>query len=171
MNIKSVRQTIAAFIVGIAACGDAAAEVLPTPSGKPILVVSGNIAQTNAGGEVRFDRDMLEAMGTISFETATPWDKERVRFEGVPLGRLLDRLGASGSRLIAVALNDYSAELPVEDVKRYDIILALKRNGEYMPVQNRGPLFIVYNFDSDPELKNQKFYSRSVWQVARLEVR
>jgi hypothetical protein len=40
-----------------------------------------------------------------------------------------------------------------------------------MPVQNRGPLFIVYNFDSDPELKNQKFYSRSVWQVARLEVR
>ena len=171
MNIKSVRQTIAAFIVGIAACGDAAAEVLPTPSGKPILVVSGNIAQTNAGGEVRFDRDMLEAMGTISFETATPWDKERVRFEGVPLGRLLDRLGASGSRLIAVALNDYSAELPVEDVRRYDIILALKRNGEYMPVQNRGPLFIVYNFDSDPELKNQKFYSRSVWQVARLEVR
>jgi hypothetical protein len=171
VNIKSVRQTIAAFIVGIAACGDAAAEVLPTPSGKPILVVSGNIAQTNAGGEVRFDRDMLEAMGTISFETATPWDKERVRFEGVPLGRLLDRLGASGSRLIAVALNDYSAELPVEDVRRYDIILALKRNGEYMPVQNRGPLFIVYNFDSDPELKNQKFYSRSVWQVARLEVR
>jgi hypothetical protein len=171
VNIKSVRQTIAAFIVGIAACGDVAAEVLPTPSGKPILVVSGNIAQTNAGGEVRFDRDMLEAMGTISFETATPWDKERVRFEGVPLGRLLDRLGASGSRLIAVALNDYSAELPVEDVRRYDIILALKRNGEYMPVQNRGPLFIVYNFDSDPELKNQKFYSRSVWQVARLEVR
>jgi hypothetical protein len=171
VNIKSVRQTIAAFIVGIAACGDAAAEVLPTPSGKPILVVSGNIAQTNAGGEVRFDRDMLEAMGTISFETATPWDKERVRFEGVPLSRLLDRLGASGSRLIAVALNDYSAELPVEDVRRYDIILALKRNGEYMPVQNRGPLFIVYNFDSDPELKNQKFYSRSVWQVARLEVR
>ncbi len=171
MNIKSVRQTIAAFIVGIAACGDAAAEVLPTPSGKPILVVSGNIAQTNAGGEVRFDRDMLEAMGTISFETATPWDKERVRFEGVPLGRLLDRVGASGSRLVAVALNDYSAELPVEDARRYDVILALRRNGEYMPVQNRGPLFIVYNFDSDPELKNQKFYSRSVWQVARLEVR
>jgi hypothetical protein len=40
-----------------------------------------------------------------------------------------------------------------------------------MPVRNRGPLFIVYNFDSDPELKSQKFYSRSVWQVAKLEVR
>ena len=94
-----------------------------------------------------------------------------MHFEGVPLGRLLDRLGASGSRLIVVALNDYSAELPIEDVRRYDVILALRQNGEYMPVQNRGPLFIVYNFDSDPDLKNQKFYSRSVWQVARLEVR
>jgi hypothetical protein len=171
VNIKSVRQMIAAFIVGIAACGGAAAEAFPKPSGKPILVVSGNIAQTSTGGEVWFDREMLEALGTVSFETTTPWDKERVRFEGVPLGRLLDRLGASGSRLIAVALNDYSAELPVEDVRRYDVILALRQNGEYMPVQNRGPLFIVYNFDSDPELKNQKFYSRSVWQVARLEVR
>ena len=171
MNIKSVRQMIAAFIVGIAACGGAAAEAFPQPSGKPILVVSGNIAQASTGGEIWFDREMLEALDTVSFETTTPWDKERVRFEGVPLGRLLDRLGASGSRLIVVALNDYSAELPVEDVRRYDVILALRQNGEYMPVRNRGPLFIVYNFDSDPELRSQKFYSRSVWQVARLEVR
>ena len=171
MSIKSVRRAIAALVVGAVACGGAAAEALPTPSGKPILVVSGNIAQANADGEARFDRDMLEALGTVTFETTTPWDKERVRYEGVPLGRLLDRIGASGSRLVAVALNDYSAELPVEDVRRYEVILALRRNGEYMPVQSRGPLFIVYNFDSDPELKNQKFYSRSVWQVARLDVR
>jgi hypothetical protein len=171
VTIKSVRWAIVALIVGIAVCSGAAAEALPTPLGKPILVVSGNITQANAGSEVRFDRDMLEALGTVSFETMTPWDKERVHFEGVPLGRLLDRLGASGNRLIVVALNDYSAELPIEDVRRYDVILALRQNGEYMPVQNRGPLFVVYNFDSAPELKSQKFYSRSVWQVARLEVR
>jgi hypothetical protein len=171
VSIKSVRQAIAALIIGVLACGGAAAESLPTPSGKPILSVSGNIAQTNAGAEAHFDRDMLEALGTVSFETTTPWDKERVRFEGVPLGRLLDRLGASGSRLIAVALNDYAAELPIGDVRKHDVLLALKRNGEYMPVRNKGPIFIVYNFDSDPELKNQKFYSRSVWNIARLEVK
>jgi hypothetical protein len=171
MNIKSIRQAIAALIVGVLACSGAAAESLPTPLGKLILSVSGNIAQTNVGAEAHFDRDMLEALGTVSFETTTPWDKERVRFEGIPLARLLDRLGASGSRLIAVALNDYSAELPIEDIRRHDVLLALKRNGEYMPVQNKGPIFIVYNFDSDPELKNQKFYSRSVWHIAKLEVR
>src|SRR4051812_5321592 len=171
MSIKFIRQAIAALIVGVLACSGAAAESLPTPLGKLILSVSGNIAQTNVGAEAHFDRDMLEALGTVSFETTTPWDKERVRFEGVPLGRLLDRLGASGSRLIAVALNDYSAELPIEDIRKHDVLLALKRNGEYMPVRNKGPIFIVYNFDSDPELKSQKFYSRSVWNIAKLEVR
>ncbi|EWY35806.1 hypothetical protein N825_34280 [Skermanella stibiiresistens SB22] len=151
--------------------GDALAQTLPTPLGKPILSVSGSISLTNEGRDAVFDREMLEALGTVAFETATPWDKRPVRFEGVPLGRLLDLLGTSGTKLTAIALNDYSAELPIEDTRKYEVILALKRDGEYMPVRGKGPLFIVYNFDADPELNSQKFYSRSVWQVVRLEVR
>jgi hypothetical protein len=161
----------AILVVTALVCSNAVAQVLPTPSGKPILSVSGNITRTNDGSDALFDRDMLEALGTVAFETVTPWDKQPVRFEGVPLARLLDHLEASGTSLTAVALNDYSAELPIDDLRKYEVILALKQNGEYMPVRDKGPLFIVYNFDASPELKNQKFYSRSVWQVARLEVR
>jgi hypothetical protein len=29
----------------------------------------------------------------------------------------------------------------------------------------------VYPYDANPELKSQKFYSRSVWQVAKLIVK
>ena len=54
---------------------------------------------------------------------------------------------------------------------RYLLGVALKRNGEYMTVRDKGPLFIIYPFDSDPELKAQKYYSRSVWQVALIEVK
>jgi hypothetical protein len=61
--------------------------------------------------------------------------------------------------------------MPMEDVRKFGVILALKRDGEYMTVRDKGPLFIVYPFDSDPELKVQKYYSRSVWQVARIEVK
>jgi hypothetical protein len=171
MIIKSAQKMAAILVVTAFFSSNAVAQVLPTPSGKPILSVSGNITRTNSGPEALFDRDMLEALGTVGFETVTPWDKQPVRFEGVPLARLLDRLGTSGTRLTAVALNDYSAELPIEDIRKYEVILALKQNGEYMPVRGKGPLFIVYNFDANPELKNQKFYNRSVWQVARLEVR
>ena len=68
----------------------------------------------------------------------------------------------------ARALNDYSTDIPVEDFRKYEVLLALKRDGAYMPVKDKGPLFIVYPYDSDPELKHQRFYSRSAWQVARM---
>jgi hypothetical protein len=51
------------------------------------------------------------------------------------------------------------------------VLLATKRDGNYMPVRDKGPLFIVYNYDSNGELQHQRFYSRSVWQVARMVVK
>ena len=39
-----------------------------------------------------------------------------------------------------------------------------------MPVREKGPLFIVYPYDSAPEIRHQKYYSRSAWQVARMVV-
>src|SRR3954452_20133468 len=136
---------------------------------KPILTVSGKIAASD--GSKQFDREALERLGMVSFETKTPWYDGPVRFEGVPLAKLMAEVGAKGDRIQAVALNDYSSEIPIEDVAKYNVILALKRNGEYMPVRDKGPLFVIYPFESDPELKSQKFYSRSVWQVKALLVK
>jgi hypothetical protein len=166
---KLVLPLVAA--AALLASGLAFAASLSQPAEKPILAVSGKIANTNKDGVAQFDRAMLESIGMVSFTTSTPWYKEPVAFEGVPLAKLMQAVGAKGERLVAVALNDYSAELPMEDVAKYNVILALKRNGEYMPVRDKGPLFIVYPFDADPELKSQKFYSRSVWQVSRIEVK
>jgi hypothetical protein len=149
----------------------AGADPLPQPAGKPVLTISGKIAVTNKDTSAVFDRAALESLGTVAFTTATPWYKEPVTFEGVPLAKLMAAVGASGEKIVAFALNDYSAEVPMEDVRKYNVILALKRDGEYMPVRDKGPLFIVYPFDSDPELKNRVYYGRSVWQVARLEIK
>jgi hypothetical protein len=70
----------------------------------------------------------------------------------------------------ALALNDYVTQIPMEDFAKFGVILALKRDGEYMPVRDKGPLFIVYPYDSRPELKSQTYYGRSAWQLKRLEV-
>ena len=126
---------------------------------------------TNADGSAQFDRPMLEALGMQQVETTTPWHPGTVRFEGVSLARLMQVVGAEGDRVSVVALNDYSSEIPMEDFARYGTILALKRDGAYMPVRDKGPLFVIYPYDSTPELKHQKFYARSVWQVAKIIVR
>jgi len=170
---RQIVRTAMAAICGLAllATTGFAAGTLEKPSDEPMLTVSGKIQVTNGNGAAQFDRKMLESIGMVSFSTQTPWYKEPVKFEGVPLAKLMEMVGADGEKVAAIALNDYSAEIPMEDIKKYGVILALKRDGEYMSVREKGPLFIVYPFDSNPELKAQKYYSRSVWQVAKLEVR
>ncbi|MGL4287834.1 MAG: molybdopterin-dependent oxidoreductase, partial [Phreatobacter sp.] len=144
---------------------------LAAPTDRVMLTISGKISVTNVGNTAQFDRAMLEALGLVSFETATPWHSGPQKFEGVSIAKLLRTVGASGDRIQAIALNDYTTEIPVEDFTRYNVILALKRNNEYMPVRDKGPLFIVYPYDSDPELRSQKYYSRSAWQLAQIIVR
>jgi len=58
----------------------------------------------------------------------------------------------------------------MEDFKKFNVILAMKRDGNYMPVRDKGPLFIIYPYDSDPQLQSQTYYTRSAWQVAKLIV-
>lgn len=164
-----VRVLLSAFLclVWLSAAG---AETIAKPQGKAILTISGNIANTNADGVAQFDRDMLEALGMETVETTTPWHDGRVRFEGVPLAKLMDVVGAKGSSITAVALNDYTSMIPMEDFRKFNVILAVKLDGKYMTVREKGPLFVIYPYDSDPELQKQTYYSRSAWQVARLIV-
>jgi hypothetical protein len=148
-----------------------AQEALDEPAGAAILTIEGAIGVANVGDKAVFDRDMLEAMGSVAITTETPWYSGPVTFEGVPLASVLERVGAMGSAVLAVALNDYQTEIPLSDFQEYGTILALKRDGEYMPVSDMGPLFIVYPYDDVAELHSQKFYGRSVWQLSRLIVR
>jgi len=173
MPLSTVRPLVAPFLgaVMLVAASLAGAASLGEPADKPILTVTGKISVTNKDGTAQFDRAMLEALGETSFSTTTPWYDGPRKFEGVPLAKLLDAVGASGDHIVATALNDYSTDIPVEDARKFGVILALKRDGGYMPVSDKGPIFIVYPFDSNPELKAQVYYKRSAWQVARIEVK
>lgn len=161
----------AGALVGTAGAYPSFAAPLAPPQGKVILTISGKIANTNKDDTAQFDLPMLEKLGTQSFETTTPWYDGKVKFEGVPMARLMDVVGATGLGITVKALNDYATDIPMEDFKKYPTILALKRDGAYMPVRDKGPLFIVYPYDSDPALKHQRFYSRSAWQVAQIVVK
>lgn len=59
--------------------------------------------------------------------------------------------------------------LPVEDAK-LDTIFATKLDGKLMSVRDKGPLMLVYPFDLDADLYNEKYFSRSVWQIKEIEV-
>ena len=131
------------------------ADTLPLPEGPVILQVAGAISRTNVGDEAHFDYEMLAALGMHEVETHTPWTEGVSRFTG-PLGRdLLDAVGAQGELLKVKALNEFVADVPVADLRSHDVILAVKRDGERMPVRDFGPIFVLYPFDQNPKLLNE----------------
>lgn len=170
-QVQAQAQAQSAAPPGGAPPDAAMAGPLPEPQGRAILAVSGRIGVTNGTDSARFDRPMLEALGMVSMTTTTPWYDGPVTFEGVPMTRLMQRLDAQGETVQAIALNDYSTDIPMADFARWGVMMALKRDGQYLMVRDKGPLFIVYPFDMDPELRSRRYYGRSAWQVARLVIR
>lgn len=133
---------------------------------KKIVTVSGAIA----AGPAQFSIDDLDKIGRASIETTTPWHKGKVRFDGVRLDNLMKWVGASGSKVKAVALNDYVAEVPISDFATHGPILAHSIDGQPMPVREKGPAMIVYPYDTNPDLRAEVYLSRSVWQIKSLIV-
>jgi hypothetical protein len=83
---------------------------------------------------------------------------------------LLEAVGAQGTSMSAMAINDYAVEIPLEDATLNKALLAYKVDGEYLPVRKKGPLWIVYDFDSDAKLRSEIFYTRSIWQLSSLTI-
>lgn len=158
------------MLLGFVVCTPLWAGELARPTGKILLTISGNIENTNESGKAVFDIASLEKLGTVSFQTTSPWYNGRTTFTGIPLQKLMDYVGAKGMVVKVTALNDYTTVIPLGDFKKYNAILALKINGEYMRIRDKGPLFVVYPYDSLPELNNQIYYSRSAWQVSRMNI-
>lgn len=156
--------TAAAFLFSIPA------NALDLPKERVLLTVTGAIKETNSDGQAVFDRPMLDSLHGRSVQIETPWTEGQTHFEGPLLRALLDVVGAQGTTLRITALNDYSAEVPISDATDFDTMLATAMNGQPMSVREKGPVFMIYPFDTNPELYNEKYFSRSVWQIKSIEV-
>jgi hypothetical protein len=146
------------------------AQDFSAPTGNVMLTVSGDIAQTNVGDTLQFDYAMLTDLDDTQIETSTIWtDGVRV-FQGVSLHLLAEVLGTSSGSLRATAINDYSVQIPVTDAIEGGPILAYLMDGEKMSVREKGPLWIIYPYDSASEYRSEVIYSRSIWQLDRIDV-
>ncbi|NLR97109.1 molybdopterin-dependent oxidoreductase [Rhizobium sp. P38BS-XIX] len=141
---------------------------LDAPKGDVVLTVTGKLDHPNAGSAAQFDLAMLEALQGRKGAMETPWTTGKVEFSGPLLRAVLDAAGAHPQKLKIVALNDYSAEVPADDAK-IDTMLATRMDGQTMSVREKGPLFLIYPFDEDKSLYNEKYFSRSVWQIKTIE--
>ena len=88
----------------------------------------------------------------------------------MPLSALFETLGVEGGTLRATAINDYSVKMPVDATGHNAPIIAYEMDGNPMSRRQKGPLWIVFPYDSDAVFRSELVYSRSIWQLDRLEV-
>jgi hypothetical protein len=169
MKLDFRTATMALSIVMGGAFSVAAAE-LASPSGEVILTMSGAITATNAEGAAKFDMDLLSRLPQHSFTTSTIWTEGTNTYSGVLLSDLLAAVGATGATINATALNDYQISFPVADIGTDAPLVAYLVDGKPMSVRDKGPLWLIFPFDSNEDYRTEETYARSIWQMDRIAV-
>jgi len=135
-----------------------------------LLTVSGAIDKSESSGSLEFDFAALEQLEQVTFTTTTPWTSGPTTFQGVSGRAFIAAIGARGTVLRAKATNDYSVSIPIEDFLSRGAIIATRVNGARISIREKGPLWVVYPYDSDTNLKSHIFQHRSIWQLVRIHV-
>jgi hypothetical protein len=143
-------------------------------AGAPVLTVNGAaLAATARDGRVDFDLAALRKLRQHRVHTTTPWYKEANEFAGPLLREVLAAAGvpaAPEGTLRCTALNDYRVEIPLADAQSFDVVVAHLLNGKPMSVRDKGPLFVIYPFSSQPQLRTTTYYNRCIWQLRSIEL-
>ncbi len=107
----------------------------------------GKIGETNRDNVAVFDLEMLASFPNKLLSRKPPGRKP-TKFTGPLLRDVLSAVKSSGKTLTALALNDYKTTIPAEDASLFDVIVAHKIDDMAISVRTKGPLFIIYPFDS-----------------------
>jgi len=141
-------------------------DALPAPAGPIVLTVRG----ATRGDPIEFDRSGLERLGVIRYTSKNRWYDHPTSFEGVLGSALLDAVGVpqGATTMRMTALNDYVVSVPIEDFRRWPVMLALKLDGKDMSVREKGPIWLVYPGHLDPELGGPRYQGRWIWQLREI---
>lgn len=159
MNMLSISFAMLLTAVGTAVASDDLADVVLT------LNFASEMAEA-----VEFTLEDLNAIGERQFSTTTIWTTGPQTFSGVSLDAFLSSQGIENGTILASAINDYTVEIPVSDAVIDGPMIAYRLNGEEMSIRDKGPLWIVYPYDSKSEYQAEVIYSRSIWQLDRIEI-
>ncbi|MGJ8609605.1 MAG: molybdopterin-dependent oxidoreductase [Octadecabacter sp.] len=168
--ITRVFAYASAAILALVMAGTVHADDVSTPGGDVILTVTGVVPSVDETPRLEFDFETLSALGLERVETTTIWTDGVQTFEGVSLKTLIDTWGVEDGTLLATAINDYTVEIPVSDAVDGGPIIAVMLNGETMSVRDKGPLWVIYPYDASSDYRTEVIYSRSIWQLDRIEV-
>lgn len=169
MRFFALTRGVAALALAASLAAPALAEPLAAPTEEVVLAVTGQVANGNAAEGANLDLALMATLGPAEITTSTIWTEGVHTFTGVPLDQFVKALGLTGTTLKMTAINDYMVEVPMADAIAGGPILAYEMDGKPMSVRDKGPVWLIYPFDSNTEYQSEVYYSRSIWQLNRIE--
>ena len=137
----------------------------PAFPGKIVLTVE------SAGHQTPFDMRTLEALPQRTYKLTTPWHLRPVSFQGPLMRDVFANAGVRGTRIKAIAVNDFTADIPFAHAEAHDVIVALRMDGKPISARDKGPLFLIYPYDRLPDEEREAYFDLSVWQLDVLRVK
>src|SRR5688572_20400951 len=150
-----------------------AGDGVPAPSEEVVLTVDGRIDETNSGDTLQFDMSTLESIGLVQYDVDDPFAKKNILYTGVLLSELLKVAGVApdATTLTLQALDDYSTDMKISDADKWPVLVAIRADGEYMPVDKNGPLISVFPFSDFPEIDHLTYDALWVWSLSAITVK
>lgn len=114
--------------------------------------------------------DGLRAMPQTTIRTGNEFANGIVAYRGPRVRDVLERYGLGDAKTVRlVAANDYFVDIPTDDFRRYDAILALEADGKQLSRRDKGPIWLMYPISDHGELQDPVYLRRLIWQVVRIE--
>jgi hypothetical protein len=135
-------------------------------AGAPALEIVG----VNQADTLELSLEQLAALPQVVVATENEFSDGIVAYRGPLVRDVLAQLGLDQlDEVRLVAANDYYVDIPTEDFRNYDAILAMEANGQKLSRREKGPLWLMYPISDHPELKDPIYLRRLIWQVVRIE--
>lgn len=140
---------------------------VPAPSGDVVLTAQGAVGQPNVGDEVQADIAGIESLGTTTVTVFEPFVSQHVEFTGVHLDTVLAAIGVDFEIPITwTALDDYQVHYTRTELIGEGAFLATRQNGTPIPIEEGGPIRVVFTDDSGPIGRDTNQW---IWSLVRLE--
>lgn len=124
---------------------------------------------------------LIDVLAAAGLDNSNPCiadhSAELAQSEGL-IARVLGFFGLGGETedtaltapsLRMIAANDYAVEMPCTAMTPDYPIVANRINGAHFSIRDKGPLWVVFPYDSSPDLRTETIYAYSIWQLVEIE--
>ena len=148
----------------LTACGKAG---LPAPTGDVILVVTGDIADPNAGDECQFDAALVEQYA-VDQTIDDPWMGDGLEYRGLLLSDVWELCGGSDDATAAtlVAKDGMTLDIAKKDLEAWPIMVAYQVGGEDLIDDLGGPVKVVFPADAGETYADDQW----MWWVVEVQI-